>query len=356
MSKYGPDFNVLLDTSKKCLSEAEKRMLGELTSHSLSRKTWSNYRTATAMLTKCCKEKRIPLVLPVSEDTIITFLLWMISERGAKAVTLNNYLAGIRQLHLARGCEAPVLRSNIVGQLIKGKGNIEAADKRMASYNTDVERKPITPDVLLLLKARLAESDLAIIDKRMLWAVATCLFFGAFRGSEVLARNEAVFDPAFTLLSEDVRVIKEGPGGENEAVQFKLKHPKEDKIGRAILVEVYQSRPDICPVRAFKKWRSVARPPPIAQPAFCWASGVPLTGQKLTEVLRDRLKGYIIGGGKWYSTHSFRIGAASMLGSLGYSDADVKALGRWNSRSFERYIRLPRSRRNVVAKEFSGAL
>ena len=295
-------------------------------------------------------------MLPVSEDTVISFLLWMISERGAKAATLNNYLAGIRQLHLARGCEAPVLRSNIVNQLIKGKSNMETADKRMASYTTTVERKPITPDILLLLKARLAESDLAVTDKRMLWAVATSLFFGAFRGSELLARNESVFDPAFTLLSEDVKVIREGTGSQDEAVQFMLKHPKEEKIGKAVLVEVYQSRADICPVRAFKKWRNAARPPPISQPAFCWASGVPLTGQKFTEVLRDRLKGYITGGDKWYSTHSFRIGAASMLGSLGYSDADVKALGRWNSRSFERYIRLPRSRRNAVAKEFSSAL
>ena len=295
-------------------------------------------------------------MLPVSEDTVISFLLWMISERGAKAATLNNYLAGIRQLHLARGCEAPVLRSNIVNQLIKGKSNMETADKRMASYTSAVERKPITPDILLLLKARLAESDLAVTDKRMLWAVATCLFFGAFRGSELLARNESVFDPAFTLLAEDVKVIREGTGGQDEAVQFMLKHPKEEKIGKAVLVEVYQSRADICPVRAFKKWRNAARPPPISQPAFCWASGVPLTGQKFTEVLRDRLKGYITGGDKWYSTHSFRIGAASMLGSLGYSDADVKALGRWNSRSFERYIRLPRSRRNAVAKEFSSAL
>lgn len=295
-------------------------------------------------------------MLPVSEDTVISFLLWMISERGAKAATLNNYLAGIRQLHLARGCEAPVLRSNIVNQLIKGKSNMETADKRMASYTSAVERKPITPDILLLLKARLAESDLAVTDKRMLWAVATSLFFGAFRGSELLARNESVFDPAFTLLAEDVKVIREGTGGQDEAVQFMLKHPKEEKIGKAVLVEVYQSRADICPVRAFKKWRNAARPPPISQPAFCWASGVPLTGQKFTEVLRDRLKGYITGGDKWYSTHSFRIGAASMLGSLGYSDADVKALGRWNSRSFERYIRLPRSRRNAVAKEFSSAL
>ena len=295
-------------------------------------------------------------MLPVSEDTVISFLLWMISERGAKAATLNNYLAGIRQLHLARGCEAPVLRSNIVNQLIKGKSNMETADKRMASYTSTVEREPITPDILLLLKARLAESDLAVTDKRMLWAVATSLFFGAFRGSELLARNESVFDPAFTLLSEDVKVIREGTGGQDEAVQFMLKHPKEEKIGKAVLVEVYQSRADICPVRAFKKWRNAARPPPISQPAFCWASGVPLTGQKFTEVLRDRLKGYITGGDKWYSTHSFRIGAASMLGSLGYSDADVKALGRWNSRSFERYIRLPRSRRNAVAKEFSSAL
>jgi hypothetical protein len=40
-----------------------------------------------------------------------------------------------------------------------------------------------------------------------------------------------------------------------------------------------------------------------------------------------------------------------MLGKLGYSDADIKAVGRWSSRAFEEYLRLPRTKRMQIAKE-----
>ena len=138
-----------------------------------------------------------------------------------------------------------------------------------------------------------------------------------------------------------------------EAVRYNIKGPKEDKLGRATVVDVYQSRADLCPVRAFKKWRSINPPAARGQPMFRWAHGAPLTGEKLTSIIRERLKGFLDGEEFRYSTHSFRAGAASMLGALGYSDSDVKALGRWNSRSFEKYLKLPQAKRAAVAKEFS---
>ena len=39
--------------------------------------------------------------------------------------------------------------------------------------------------------------------------------------------------------------------------------------------------------------------------------------------------------------HSFRIGAASFAADKGLSDAQVRALGRWKSNTFLKYIRLP---------------
>ena len=50
------------------------------------------------------------------------------------------------------------------------------------------------------------------------------------------------------------------------------------------------------------------------------------------------------------SAHSFRSGAASMMANLGYSDKDVKAVGRWSSRAFEIYVKLPRTKRMEAAR------
>ena len=133
------------------------------------------------------------------------------------------------------------------------------------------------------------------------------------------------------MLAEDILIVKDKIGPEAAAVQYRIKAPKEDKFGRSVIVDVYQSQEDICPVKAMKKWLQKCPLTRAGQPAFRWSDGKPLTSRKLTEVLRERLTGYLEGGDRLYSTHSFRTGAASMLGTLGYSDSNVKALGRWNS-------------------------
>lgn len=42
-----------------------------------------------------------------------------------------------------------------------------------------------------------------------------------------------------------------------------------------------------------------------------------------------------------YKGHSFRIGAASFAAERGMSDAQIRALGRWKSNAFLKYIRIP---------------
>ena len=41
-----------------------------------------------------------------------------------------------------------------------------------------------------------------------------------------------------------------------------------------------------------------------------------------------------------YKGHSFRIGAATHAASLGWSESQIRRLGRWNSNAMERYIRI----------------
>ena len=40
-----------------------------------------------------------------------------------------------------------------------------------------------------------------------------------------------------------------------------------------------------------------------------------------------------------YSSHSFRIGAASTAARLGISDQTIQVLGRWSSQAYRSYIR-----------------
>jgi hypothetical protein len=132
-------------------------------------------------------------------------------------------------------------------------------------------------------------------------------------------------------------------------VQVRVKAPKEDRKGEQTIVDVFETGTDICPVRAVKKWRAATREAAEDMPAFVFESGWPITGASFNAVLRERLAN-ILGEVK-ITAHSFRIGAASRLGELGVSDKEVKAVGRWGSRAFETYLRLPRTKRMIVAKK-----
>ena len=42
-----------------------------------------------------------------------------------------------------------------------------------------------------------------------------------------------------------------------------------------------------------------------------------------------------------YNAHSFRIGAAITANKAGISELHIKALGRWQSNAYQRYIKTP---------------
>jgi hypothetical protein len=259
------------------------------------------------------------------------------------AASISGYLAGIKKLHIVKGLPEPTLRSNLVQMVLEGKKNMEAANKQLEGNS----RQAATPLVMKLLKAKISQWQAKITDKRMVWAVCSLLFHGAFRGAELLTNSCSLFDPAYTLLKDDI-VCAMGNDGKT-VVQVKVKAPKESKNGASVIVDIYQTDTDICPVRAVQKWSEATQGMAGDMPAFRFDSGVPLTGTKLNQLLREWLGDSVPG----ISTHSFRIGAASMMGKLGFSDKDVKAVGRWGSRAFEGYIRLPRTKRRLVAEKLA---
>jgi hypothetical protein len=330
----------MVNLSGKNLPERVTADLEELGRHGLAAKTWSSYTTAERMLSKYHREKKIRRELPVGESTILGFIHWLAVDRKLAAGTITCYLAGIRQLHIARGLPAPDIRNETINLILKGIKNKNDKDKLLKK----TVRKPITKELMALLKKRLVSWDVNSTDQRLLWAVATNLFHGAFRIGELLGDRKTEFDPAFDLLTDDIHMTA-------KSSQFRLKMPKEDRKGRSTIVDVYAAGGPSCPVRALAKWRNMSGGWPAGQPAFRWRNGSPLTQSEFRNVLKERLEGYVENPEDIFCTHSFRIGTASMLGTLGFDDEDVQAVGRWSSRAFEEYLMLPRTKRIAVAKK-----
>ena len=343
--KFGSSKNAIFNWDHLGLPQNVIDDLEEAAKHSLAIKTWSSYKTAEKSLIMFCKLEKVMFKLPLTEAILVRYIHWLVYTKGKRVSTVSSYLAGIRKMHVMRGMEAPVLRTEIVKMILTGRKNMEDSQRLRQGGQ---ERQPVTPDILELIKARLRDWDTNGRDKCTVWTVATLLFHGAFRGGELLCRQKSEFDPAFTLLRSDIKVTADSSVRGLETVQVRLKAPKERKDNRAVIVDVYQADTSICPVRAVKKWMAATANYQPDQPAFRLADGSPLTASLFNRILDDRLSGYL--ENCKISAHSFRSGAASMMASLGYSDKDVKAVGRWSSRAFELYVKLPRTQRIQAAK------
>ena len=328
-----------------------KEYLAAIANHSLAKKTWSAYQTAGTLLIKCQTETNISMSLPLDDGKVLTYVAWLLS-RGLQSRTISTYLAGLRQVHLAKGILIPVLRPEIVKQLLTGASNLERIKSRLG---LKVTRLPVTITLMKLLKIEIKDSQDSKEMKRLLWAVATILFNGAFRIHELLSRTERQFDPCFTLMNSDIKIktIRIN-NSTTKVIQIRVKSPKTDRIGADTIVDVYESNEPICPVRALEKWLSVTTLRNKNSPYFCDETGKPLTGAKFNTILKLHFSKYINYKVGKITSHSFRAGMASLLGTLGYSDEDIQAVGRWSSRAFLDYIKLPRTHRLAMAKQIGN--
>jgi len=255
------------------------------------------------------------------------------------------YLAGIKQLHTHFGVECPDIRNNAVKMLLQGLRNAEFTTEKIN------KRNPATADTQKALKQALTEQARPLPEKRLLWAAASLLFFGAFRASEILCRSDNEFDPVFCLCDKDVTLEKMPDGCEKLRIVIKM--PKEEKQQSQIAVDIFETTDkQICPVDAWKKWQAQHTPAATKtlQPHFRWESGKPLTITQLNSELKT-----VFGSNAGISSHSFRIGAATALGEMGHNDAEIQAIGRWHSNAFKRYTRKGRAHRSAVAKKFCSS-
>ena len=56
---------------------------------------------------------------------------------------------------------------------------------------------------------------------------------------------------------------------------------------------------------------------------------------------------------KHYNTHSFRIGAATSAKEAGFSDVQIKMLGRWKSEAHQLYVHTPREQLAKLSKQLA---
>ena len=349
-SKYGPNGLFSPSSFDHCpIPQHLMHTLSHAANYSLTKQTWSVYRTAQKMLYRCCTETNSRFSLPLTNADILTFTAWLL-DRGVKSSTISSYLSGLRQVHLSKGVDIPLIRSDLISQVLKGQSHLDSISSKHKPT-----RLPVSPTILRILKLEINNSPLSKLDKRLTWLLCTLAFHGSFRIIELLSKTKRTFDPDFCLLGNDVTLKPFIHNNSSISIlSITVKSPKAGRPHTLDIVDVFPTNTDLCPVKAYIALVKSNPTPDKTLPFFTLADGSPYSSPEFNSHLKLWLSKYIDPSFGYISGHSFRAGIPSILGNLGFIDSDIKLVGRWSSNAFQTYLKLPRTRRLAMAKAIGG--
>ncbi len=161
-------------------------------------------------------------------------------------------------------------------------------------------------------------------------------FFGFLRCSELAIPSS--FDPAIHPTTSDLVVL------DDETISYTIKQSKTDQTKKGHFIYIFKLQSPLSPYQtllAFLHLRKSQSKLP-SDPLFTDDSNCPATRFWFQKHLKAvlHLSGTAAGN---FSSHSFRIGAATTAAHKGLSQQQIQELGRWSSEAFKSYIRLNRS-------------
>ena len=242
--------------------------------------------------------------------------------------TLKVYLSGIRLEHLEQGFRDPT-DDEVLHLICRGI-------RRLLGDNNCRTRCPITINLLRILKTRLTRSAAyTILEQRLLWAAFALAFYEFMRVSEFTAPSSSdSFSPP-GLHWSDVQLHQ-------SSVALTLCQSKTDPFRRGHCITVSATNTSTCLVRALHRYCTLVHSTNRVGPLFNGGRFAPLSRVHITSVVRQLLQGTGVNQAH-YSSHSFRIGAATTAAAAGLPASLIKTLGRWKSNAYESYVQFPPS-------------
>ena len=169
----------------------------------------------------------------------------------------------------------------------------------------------------------------------MLWAVCCTAFFGLLRVSEFTVPSPRQYDPDIHLSLADITLDnRQAP----EIVRLHIKQSKMDPFRNGADIYLGRTHHNVCPVEAILPYLAIRGKQP--GPLFVLADNTMLTRAIFASTLKSILSELDLNA-HLYNTHSFWIGAATTANKAGISELHIKALGRWQSDAYQRYIKTP---------------
>lgn len=247
-----------------------------------------------------------------------TFLARKIQHSSIKV-----YLSGVGVLHIEQGFQDPLANCLRLQRVVRG---IKRCQGSPSSTHL-----PITDDLMLVIWRSL---DLRLPDHLMFWAACSLGYFGFLHASEFTVPNMPSFSPSLHLGVQDIAV--DSPSAPS-CMRLKIKGSKTDPFRKGCFIHIGVGRHPLCAVHSVMTY--LASRGNVPGPLFLLQNGQPLSHTCLTDWLWQIMASANIAGN--FSSHSFRIRAATVTARNGVPDHLIQATGRWSSNAYQLYIRTP---------------
>ena len=258
---------------------------------------------------------------PADEWTLFLFVFFLAARIQHSSIKV--YLSGVRALHIEQGFPDPLANCLRLQRVVRGI--------KRSQGSSSSPRLPITDDLMLVIWRSL---DLRLPDHLMFWAACSLGYFGFLRASEFTVPSLASFSPSYHLGVQDIAV--DSPSAPS-CMRLRIKGSKTDPFRKGTFIHIGLGRPPLCAVHSVLSY--LTRRGDVPGPLLLFQNGQPLSRALLMDWLRQILASANIPGN--FSSHSLRIGAATVAARNGVSDHLIQALGRWSSSPYQLYIRTP---------------
>ena len=258
-------------------------------------------------------------LLPLSRNSVLYFIGYLSLKRLSSS-TITTYVSAIGYVHKVSNFINPT--TNFLVQKV-----LAAVNKVNPSSDS---RLSITLHILhqLVLSVPHVISDhyqVVLLKAMFLFA-----FYGLMRVGEI-AYSSSTRNPTITL--DQITIFP-------THLVIRITHFKHNPSRRPLEIVIKKQRdPTVCPLANLCNYMLLRGWGP--GPLFVFQDGPVVVSSFFSSRLTMCIN-FLGIDPSLYKSHSFRIGAASLLASLRYSDSQIRLIGRWKGDAFKRYIRCER--------------
>ena len=283
-----------------------------LVNKALSPSTRAAYQRAWVKFKKFCDTHSIPCKIPIASTHLACFITFLFNT-GQSASSIASCLSALSYYHKVFSQEvADPTKNFVISQMM-----IAIRKERPATDS----RKPITEEILFELGDKLPLLFLSFYEMSLFKAMFFYLmFYFGLRVSEVTTSPH-------NLPFHHVQVSK-------DRIVLTFSSYKHGPI-KPFKHFIQANHSPHCPVAVLLQYTSLRGKSPGA---FFLLKAKDVSQSLFSLRLKQTLKVCTIDPNS-FSSHSFRIGAASKWAAQGLSYVQMKRLGRWNSEAGFKYLR-----------------